>query len=72
MDPTDSNQIMKRGVLLVALLLLLGFAAFLTVYIGQESAMVELVTVRSQLQPERPERLFRERESVREGELSVL
>ena len=43
---------MKRGVLLVALLLLLGFAAFLTVYIGEESAMVELVTVRSQLQPE--------------------
>ena len=28
---------MKRGLLLVALLLLLGFAAFLTVYIGKES-----------------------------------
>ena len=40
---------MKRGLLLaIAVLLLLGFAAFFTIYASQESVMVELATVSSE------------------------
>ena len=44
---TWTLKTMKRGLLAIAVLLLLGFSAFCTIYANQESVMVELATVSS-------------------------